>query len=193
VKHSGFSLLEMLMVVTVLAIIAGAALPLAFGGVDRARASGAASYMAGRMAAARFEAVKRSAHVAIRFVEDSNGYWLSTYVDGNGNGVRSTDIAGGIDSPITAAERLDFHFPGVVFGIHPNVPGLVEGEPFDPDDPIQIGPSTLLSFNPLGSCTSGTLFIRGQERTQYAIRVLGVTGRTRIFRFDFANGVWRIR
>jgi prepilin-type N-terminal cleavage/methylation domain-containing protein len=193
VKEPGFSAIEMLLVVTVIAILAGTAIPLAFGSIDRARASGAASYMVGRMATARFEAVKRSAYVAIRFVEDSSGYWLTTYVDGNGDGVRTSDITGGVDRPITTAERLDFHFPGVAFGIYPDVTGLDEGQPFVASDPIQIGSSGLLSFNPTGSCTSGTVFIRGQQRTQFAVRVLGVTGRTRIFRFDFAARKWHLQ
>jgi prepilin-type N-terminal cleavage/methylation domain-containing protein len=189
----GFSLIEVVIVVALIVILAGAAIPLAFGSVDRVRASGAASYVAGRLAAARFEAVKRSAHVAIRFVEDATGFWLRTYVDGNGNGVRTGDIAEGIDQPITAAERLDFHFPGVSFGIAPGVPGLDAGQPFDASDPIQIGPSTLVSFNPIGTCTSGTLFVLGRQRSQFAVRVLGITGRTRVFRFDFGTGTWRLR
>jgi len=191
--NNGFSLIEVLIVVMLIVILAGAAIPLAFGSVDRVRASGAASYVAGRLAAARFEAVKRSAHVAIRFVEDATGYWLRTYVDGNGNGVRTGDIADGIDQPITAAERLDFHFPGVSFGIAPGVPGLDEGQPFDASDPIQIGPSTFVSFNPTGTCTSGTLFVLGRQRSQFAVRLLGITGRTRVFRFDFGTGTWRLR
>ena len=58
-------------------------------------------------------------------------------------------------------------------------------------DPIQIGSSTLLSFNPNGSCTSGTVFIRGSGAHQFAVRVLGTTARTRILRFDFQGGTWR--
>ena len=70
-----------------------------------------------------------------------------TYVDGNRNGVLTRDIARGIDLPITAVERLDYHLAGVEFGIHPNVTGIDPG-PFNTSDPIQIGSSTLLSFSP---------------------------------------------
>ena len=65
----GFSLLEVLVAIAVLAIVAGAAMPFAHSSVDRSRTSAAASYVAARMARSRFEAVKRSAFVAIRFVE----------------------------------------------------------------------------------------------------------------------------
>jgi len=181
------------MAIAVMAIAAGAAIPLAHGSVDRARTSAAARYVAARMAMARLEAVKRSAFVALRFTEDGNGCWVRTYVDGNSNGVLSADITGGIDIPISAAERLDYHFAGVTFGIQPTVTSLDPGQPLDTSDPIQIGPSPLLSFSPNGSSTSGTVFIRGRGPAQFAVRVLGATGRTRLFEFDFQERVWRLR
>lgn len=181
------------MAIAVMAIVAAAAVPLAHGSVDRSRAAAAARYVAARMAVARFEAVKRSAFVAIRFTENADGYWLRAYVDGNANGVLSDDIARDIDKPITSAERLDYHFPGVTFGIEPNVTSLDPGQPLNVADPIQIGPSTLLSFSPNGSSTSGTLFIRGRRANQFAVRVLGATGRTRVFQFSFEEGIWRTR
>jgi hypothetical protein len=173
-------------------IVGGAAVPLAHSSVDRSRALGAASYVAGRLAAARFEAVRRSACVAIRFSQQPDGYWLQTYVDGNRNGVRTADISSGIDVPLTAGERLDYHFSGVEFGIQPNVTGIDPG-PFNASDPIQIGSTTLLSFSPTGTSTSGTLFIRGLRGNQFAVRILGATGRTRILEFNAGKNVWLAR
>jgi prepilin-type N-terminal cleavage/methylation domain-containing protein len=192
VKSKGYSLLEMLMAMTILVIIAGAAIPLTHSGVDRSRAAGAARYVAGRMAMGRFEAVRRSAYVAIRFVEQTDGYWVQAFVDGNRNGVLTRDIAAGIDPPITAEEQLDTHFSGVRFGIHSNVTGIDPG-PFDRTDPIQIGSSTLLSFSPNGSSTSGTVFIQGLRGSQFAVRLLGTTGRTRVFEFNHATYTWLAR
>src|SRR5687767_15218998 len=119
-KSKGYSLLEVLLAITLMVIVGGAAIPLAHSSVDRSRAAGAARYVAGRMASARFEAVRRSAHVAIRFTAQPDGYSLQTYVDGNRNGVLTSDIAHGVDAPITVGERLDNHFSGVEFGIQPN-------------------------------------------------------------------------
>jgi prepilin-type N-terminal cleavage/methylation domain-containing protein len=192
VNSNGYSLLEVLMAMTLMVIVGGAAIPLAHSSVDRSRAAGAASYVAGRMAVARFEAVRRSAHVAIRFLPQTDGYWLQTYVDGNRNGVLTSDIARGVDLPITASERLDYHFSGVEFGIQPTVTGIDPG-PFNASDPVQIGSSTLLSFSPTGSSTSGTLFIRGLRGHQFAVRVLGATGRTRILEFNFGARTWLAR
>ena len=190
--NRGYSLLEVLLAMTIMVIVAGAAIPLAYSSVDRSRTVAAAGYLAGRMATARFEAVKRSACVAIRFVQQADGYWLQTFADGNRNGVLTRDITTGIDPPLTAIERLDYHFSGVEFGIQPNVIGIDPG-PFNASDPIQIGSSTLLSFSPTGSSTSGTLFIRGLRGNQFAVRVLGATGRTRILEFNFASNLWLTR
>jgi prepilin-type N-terminal cleavage/methylation domain-containing protein len=192
VNSKGYSLLEVLLTITIMVIVSGAAIALAHTSVDRARAAGAANYVAGRLATARFEAVRRSAHVAIQFLEQPDGYWLQTYVDGNRNGVLTRDIERGIDTAITATERLDYHFTGITFGIQPNVTGIDPG-PFNASDPIQIGGSSLLSFSPTGSCTSGTLFIHGLQGHQFAVRVLGVTGRTRVLEFSFATTTWLAR
>jgi prepilin-type N-terminal cleavage/methylation domain-containing protein len=192
VTRNGYSLLEVMMAMTIMVIVGGAAIPLAHGTVDRSRAAGAANYVAGRLALARFEAVRRSAHVAIRFVGRADGYWLQTYVDGNRNGVLTRDIERGIDPPITADERLDYHFSGVAFGIQASVTGIDAG-PFNASDPIQIGNTTLLSFSPTGSSTSGTLFIHGLRGNQFAVRVLGATGRTRVLEFNFGQGIWLAR
>lgn len=188
-KRNGYSLLEVMMAITIMVIVGGAAIPLAHGTVDRSRAAGAANYVAGRLTLARFEAVRRSARVAIRFVERRDGYWLQTYVDGNRNGVLTRDIEDGIDTPLTADERLDYHFSGVAFGIQAGVTGIDAG-PFNTSDPIQIGNTTLLSFSPTGSSSSGTLFLHGLRGNQFAVRVLGATGRTRVLEFNFGQGVW---
>ncbi len=191
-ESKGYSLLEVLMAMTIMVIVGGAAIPLAHSSVDRSRAAAAARYVAGRMAMARFEAVTRSAQVAIRFVGQADGFWVQAFVDRNRNGVLTRDIAGGVDLPITANERLDYHFSGVRFGIQPNVTGIDPG-PFNAADPIQIGPSMLLSFNPNGSSTSGTVFLHGLRGNQFAVRVLGATGRTRVFEFNFGAGTWLTR
>ena len=48
-----------------------------------------------------------------------------------------------------------------------------------PGDALRIGGSELLSFSPTGTATSGTLYLAGRTGLQYAVRVLGATGRIR--------------
>ena len=48
---------------------------------------------------------------------------------------------------------------------------------------MPIGPAKILTMSPDGTATSGTLYLRG-ARSQYAVRVLGATGRTRVLKYD---------
>jgi len=191
VSDRGYTLIETLAALAVIVTVAAAAVPLALNGLDRSRTSGAASYLASRLMLARLDAVKRSRFVAVQFVSKPDGYWFRTYADGNHNGVLARDISRGVDLPIDAEQRLDQQFPGVTFGICAGVPPVVAGDPFDTSDPIQTGQSSSMSFNPDGSSTSGSVYIRGACPNQFAIRVLGVTARARVFHFDVADGKWR--
>jgi hypothetical protein len=44
-------------------------------------------------------------------------------------------------------------------------------------------------MSPDGTATSGTLYLQG-KRAQYAVRVLGATGRTRVLAFDRERQTW---
>jgi prepilin-type N-terminal cleavage/methylation domain-containing protein len=187
----GVTLLELMMAIVLIAVISSAAVSFADSMIDRSRTSAAASYMSSQIALARLEAVKRSAFVAIQFVDTPDGYQFRMYLDGNHNGVLTRDITRGIDVAISTGLRLDQEFPHIAFGIYPEVTSIDPGETLNVNDPIQIGSSTLMSFSPNGSCTAGTLYIRGPRASQFAVRVLGVTGRSRILRFDFQEQKWR--
>ena len=58
-------------------------------------------------------------------------------------------------------------------------------------DPVRFGRGDILTFSPLGTASSGTLYLRASRSgEQYAVRVLGVTGRVRVLRFESAAGTW---
>jgi Tfp pilus assembly protein FimT len=164
-----------------LALCATMAIPQASTLIDRARATAGARYLAGRMALARAEAVSRSTSVALRFEDGPDGIAFSVYLDGNRNGVLTRDIDAGVDRPLDRAVRLWELFPGVTIGVTP-----ATGE----SDPVQVGASNLLSFTPAGTATAGTVYIRGRDGSQLAVRVLGATGRTRVLRFDPRRAAW---
>jgi hypothetical protein len=132
------------------------------------------------MAAARAHAVLRSANVALRFVEDRSGTSFQTFVDDNQNGVRTADILAAVDRPIDAPARLYELFPGVDIALAPELG----------DDPVRVGGSDLLSFTPLGTATPATIYVRGRDGTQLAVRVLGATARTRVLRYVPHTGEW---
>ena len=185
-RSGGYTLVELLLAVSTIATLAGIAVPIAAGTVDDLRAAGAARHMAARIATNRLDAVRRATTVALRFERQGADYAFTTFVDGNGNGVRAADITQNIDRPVAAADRLRNHFPGVTFGLMPGVPDL-DGSVASTEG-VRIGSTPFLSTAPNGSCTSGTLYIHGKRR-QYAIRILGATGRVRLFAFE--NGARR--
>jgi hypothetical protein len=55
---------------------------------------------------------------------------------------------------------------------------------------VQLGAGDILSFTAAGTATSGTVFVRGRDGSQLAVRVLGATGRTRVLRYDTHLAAW---
>ena len=45
-------------------------------------------------------------------------------------------------------------------------------------------------FTPLGTATTGTLYILGRGGAQYAVRIFGETGKTRLLKFDRPAARW---
>jgi len=94
------------------------------------------------------------------------------YQDGNRNGVRAADVDAGVDPPIGPVVSLAVEFAGVRIAIDP---ALGIGT-----DPISLRGSSFLSFSPVGTATARSVYVLGRDGTQLAVRVLGVTGRTRV-------------
>ena len=183
----GYSLVELLLVIALATVLAGVAVPITRGTVEELRAAGAARHLAAVVADARLDAVRRSSSVGLRFESAGGDYRFRAYLDGNGNGIRTAEITSGIDRPLARAEWLSEEFPGVTLGLLAGIPDL-DGSTASLDG-VRIGTARILSISPDGSCTGGTLYIRG-VRSQYAVRILGATGRARLFRYDRGSGQW---
>ena len=67
------------------------------------------------------------------------------------------------------------NFTGVTFGIVEGVPDA-DGQPAAGSDGVRVGVSRLLTMNPDGTSSSGTVYVRGRDRSQYAVRVLACDG-----------------
>ncbi len=190
----GFTLVELLVVVALLLTVMAMALPLTQSAIRQGRARAAARYVAARLHFARSEAVKRSANVALKVSPGTRGYSFACYRDANGNGVLSAEVNAGIDPMISAAETLDGHFEGVTFGILAGVRPIDGGALLDPaSSPIRAGASAMISFSALGGATPSTLYIAGRGNYQFAVRVLGDTGRVRVLQYDFHASKWTMQ
>src|SRR5436305_12673040 len=105
----------------------GMAVPPLLTALDDYRAAGAVRYLSSRILQTRMEAVSRSANAAIQFVEAVEGYSFAVYLDRNGDGVRTSDIAQGIDVRLGAIERLPDNYAGVDSGVVPGLPPVDGG------------------------------------------------------------------
>jgi prepilin-type N-terminal cleavage/methylation domain-containing protein len=191
--HAGFTLTEMLVAVTLMLLIVAIAVPMLLTGLDEMRTASAAWHVAGVLRLARMEAVKRSRNVGVRF-DAGDGFRYTVYVDGNHNGVRTADIRAGIDRILAPPERIGDRFAGVAFAVVPGVTRIEAGDAAPRlDNPVAVGPTNILSFSPQGTATSGTLYLAGRHRRQFAVRVLGITGRTRVMEFNRAAAKWALR
>lgn len=190
-RSSGYSLLEAMLTLAILLTLAGMATPAFLNARDDARARSAADHVASLLHLARAEALKRHVNVALRFEPDAADFRYAMYVDGNGNGVRTADIDGGVDGVIRPSERIGQQCPGVRFALDEQASAIDEDG--TTTDPVHVGRSRMVSFSPLGASTSGTVYLLGRGRRQFAVRVLGPTGRIRLFEYNFSAAEWRAR
>ncbi len=189
---SGYSLVELLVVTAMLATGAAWTLPVLTHAADAAEAAAAARYLSGLVARARFEAARRNRSVALCFVVGNSEPIFRLVVDGDGDGVGAADIAAGIDTALEASARLSDHFGGARFAIAGDLPAIDgTGTLTAFDAPIHLGASAQVSFSPLGTASSGTLYIASRRGVQYAVRVAGVTGRVRVLRYERGARQWQ--
>ena len=181
-RHSGgYTFLEILFTSALVCILAGISVPSIVTVVDRSRGAGAARYLATRIALARARAVARSATVALHFHEDDRGVSFTMVEDGNGDGVRTRDIDQRIDRVIEERILLSDLFPGAAIGVAAGSPAT---------DAVALSGTTILSFTPEGTATSGSVYVTGRDGTQWVVRVLGVTARARVLRYEPATKAW---
>ena len=190
-SHSGYTIVELLFVLGMVATLSTVAVPQVLAGLDDFRTAGAARHISARLQRARMDAVVRSADVGLQVTTTSAGYGYAAYVDGNRNGVRTTDIQQGTDKRLVPPERLSDQFPGVDFGAIPGLPAVDAGGTPPGRDPIRLGSGNMAVFAASGTSSSGSLYIRGRRNAQYVVRIYGQTGKTRVLKFDARSRQWK--
>ena len=185
----GYSVLEIVFVSALIVTMCGIALPQTVASLDDFRAGGAARYLSARLYRARMLAVMRSARVALQFSRTESGYRFTEYQDGNRNGVLTSEIGSGVDRRLGRPESLRDNFKGIDFGTLSGLPPIDPGGTAPGADPIRLGAGSLLTFTPYGTASTGTVYIRGRD-AQYAVRIFGDTGKSRLLKFDRRTGRW---
>ena len=181
VNERGHTLVEMVIVVAILVIFGTLSVPHIRAYSAEAHLLGAGHVFRGEFRKARSMAVTRGVNTALRFEAQAGGGWtLSTYADGNRNGVLSADIAAGVDRRVAGPRQLTTGAGDVRVGINPGTPAIAPDRGvLDPADPIQFGVSDMLSFSPIGTATPGTFYLAGAH-AQAAVRVTPGTSRVRL-------------
>jgi type II secretory pathway pseudopilin PulG len=177
-SQRAFTLVELLFAMSLFIILATMAVPPVLANLDASRTRAAARFLASRLALARARAVAQGAIVGLHFTDSRSGILFITYIDGDGDGVRTTDISSGVDPVIEEPTALAALFPGVTIAL--TIDGIS-------GDAVQFGSSRIASFTPDGTASSGSVYVRGKNGAQYAVRVLGATARARVLRYDLAR------
>jgi len=191
--EGGFSLPETVLALFLLGLLAAAATPALFAALSRGRVTAAARELGQEMARLRSEAIASRRDVAMRLTWSGGRYVYAFYADGDGDGVRSDDIASGRDPVLGGGrdlpsryEGIDFSLPDVSIPEIPPGPGvLMPGA-----DPVRFGRSDIITFTPRGTSSSGTLYVSDGDGAVAAVVLYGGTGRIRIWRFDRDRWLW---
>ncbi|MBY0494578.1 MAG: hypothetical protein K2Y23_10210 [Cyanobacteria bacterium] len=186
----GAAFIDIIVAVSLCFLMAAIAVPVIGGTLDRERTIVGAQYLAGQLQRARLESLKRSRSVAVRLEVIGDRTALRLYADGNGNGMLQRDIDRGTDTPLTPPGWLDDQAPGISLRINQPVTDT-SGARLEPgEDALRIGNTSLVTFSPVGSATSGTVYVAAHRGPQMAIRVFGATGRVRVLMFDAPTRQW---
>jgi hypothetical protein len=188
----GAALIDIIVATSLCCLMAAIAVPVIGGSLERERAISGARYLAGELQRARLDALKRARSVAVRLQVIDERTELRLFADGNGNGVLQRDIDRGIDPALTPVGWLDDHAADIGLRINQSVTEVSGAGALEPgDDPLRIGATSLVTFSPFGSATSGTLYVAAHRGPQMAIRIFGATGRVRVLIFDARTRQWR--
>jgi type II secretory pathway pseudopilin PulG len=193
-SERGHTLAEMVVVLALAGLLAGTAVPSLSGLRERARMRGAVRELATLMRTLRSRSIAEGRSLALVFDRDGQGWRYRLYADGDGDGVRTSDIADGTDPPLGAHARIGSRWGGVEFGFLP-LPRVRKIPPSTGwlaslDDPVQIGATDVLSFSPRGDATSGSLFLADARSQMAAIVLFGPTVRVRLYRYDATLEEW---
>ena len=192
-RMRGFSPVELIVVFALAAILLAATAHGAFQIQSALAVRSAAAELAATFFRARAYALVRGVTVGIKFRRDGGQYEWALYRDGNGNGIRSAEIASGVDRSLGLSivwPRNDVR-PGILTGSSvpdPSAPGKKLDRP---DDPIRFNNSDICSFSPAGESTPGSIYLWDGRDRMAVLRVFGRSAKVRTLYYFRGEKSWR--
>ena len=192
-RARGFSPVELIVVFALAAILLAATAHGAFQIQSALAVRSAAAELAATFFRARAYALVRGITVGIKFRRDGGQYEWALYRDGNGNGIRSAEIASGVDRSLGLSivwPRSDVR-PGILTGgtvPDPSAPGKKLDRP---DDPIRFNNSDICSFSPAGESTPGSIYLWDGRDRMAVLRVFGRSAKVRTLYYFRGEKSWR--
>jgi len=192
----GYTLAELLAVLAIVAMAVAVTLPAAAMLRDGGRAAAGARTMATILSAQRFKSVAGHRVRGLQFRKIGSTWSWREVADGNGNGLRTAEIARGVDPVLAADDSLEHLVQDVRLGLPPGgtfpeaPPGTDVLQPGD--DPVRFGRSDLVSFSPVGSASGGTLYVTDGRAGLFAVVLYGPTARLRVWRYIPRERRWTL-
>lgn len=187
---AGVSLFELLLALTAIAWLLVIATP----GVTRLRQEvslrSAVHEASVAFYLARSYAISKNRNVGLKFRKNGDRYEWALYADGNGNGVRTAEIASGVDRYLGLSypwSRNDV-LPGIMTGTR--VPDPSGGYLDRIDDPIRFNSSDICSFSAMGECTPGSVYLWDARDGMAVLRVFGGTAKLRCLYYRRGERGW---
>jgi hypothetical protein len=190
-RDEGTSLLEVLLLLALGVAVVGGGIS-ALADVRRERAGlEAARLLMHELQAIAYRARFEGRALGVQLSQPTNGdaTW-QVYADGNGDGVRVSDVKSGIDPPLGPPRRAFAEGTARLAIVHDVPTTDNQGVLAAGEAPVRFGVASYISFSPRRTGPSGSIYIAGPSGQQYAIRVLGTTGRLRLLCVDLKAWHW---
>ena len=192
-QSAGVSTLELVIGIALASVLAAATASGAFQLQAALSVRSAATELAATFFRARAYALTHGVTVGIKFRRDGGRYEWALYRDGNGNGVRTAEIASGVDRSLGLAlvwPRNDVR-PGILTGSAVPDPGSPGSQLDRPDDPIRFGSSDICSFTPVGESTPGSVYLWDGRDRMAVVRIFGRSAKVRTLYYFRGEKRWR--
>lgn len=195
-RDRGYSLAELLLVLAVIAVSLAVSLPALARLGSTARTAAAARHLALTLHALRWKSVSLSRGHGLLFEQDAAGWHWHEVQDGNGNGLRTSEVKNGTDRTLSGPHRLGRKHGGIRLGFPPGgaIPRIPPraGWLAPSSDPIRFGRTDLVAFTPLGTSSSGTVYVTDGRDELYGVLLFGPTARVRVWRYTRERGAWSL-